>query len=229
MADPQTYRTASDELSPTVLKGDVPGGDFGARLRDSWIGLPLDLLSEWVNQGVKARFFGSNTFPADALPLLGSERLIERYPADTDETYKARLQDAWNIWEEAGTQAGIRRQLEAFGLSDIEFRSNTDWNWDNQPDNKSRFWVILNKSGHSFEKGRTWGDGSVWDGGWTWGSTATFDEVSTIRRIIRKFKPGHDICLHIVVVLDEAVWVPEPDGTWDKWQNRNTGAVYWDG
>ena len=181
----QTYRRAAEQLSPTVLRGEVPGLDFGARLRDSWIGLPLDILSEWANQGVKARFFDSNTFPADALPLLGAERLIERYPADTDETYKARLKDAWNIWQEAGTQAGIRRQLEAFGLRDIEFRSNTDWNWDNQPDNWSRFWVILNKSGHSFEKGRIWGDGSVWGGGWTWGSTATFEEVSTIRRIIR--------------------------------------------
>jgi hypothetical protein len=55
--------------------------------------------------------------PPDALPLVGNERSMPRYPADTDATYRERLAEAWDTWLFAGNEDAITDQLAAFGLS----------------------------------------------------------------------------------------------------------------
>jgi hypothetical protein len=112
---------------------------------------------------------------------------------------------------------------------------NSEWNWDGQPANWSRIWVIL------FDHG--WTAGPVLGGTWpalgsdpslTLGSTASPDEVRAARNIVRSFKEAHAICVNVIVVLDEAAWATaigagNPNGTWDNPTNRSSSACYWNG
>jgi hypothetical protein len=52
---------------------------------------------------------------APALALLGSERGIKAYPGEALETYRARVQGAWEFWRWAGTNKGILLVLTQLG------------------------------------------------------------------------------------------------------------------
>lgn len=56
----------------------------------------------------------------DALDVVGAGFLIERFPNETFETYRARLLVAWDTWEEAGTRQAILDSLHAYGITDVE-------------------------------------------------------------------------------------------------------------
>lgn len=217
-------RYAYEALSPTVLQGER-----GQKLLPGTLGVLFDALTEGANQGVKARFPTSDTFPPDALPYVGAGKALERYPIDTDATYKARVLDAWDAWAQAGTPTAIVRQLAALGLTaTIKENHTAGWNWDGSTANWSRFWVVI--TGHPWV-GWTWGDGSIWgQPDLTWGSTATVDDVRSVRALVRKWKPAHVVCANIIVVLDAGTWAAEqPDGTWGDPANRSAAAIYWNG
>jgi len=221
-----TFRKyAQDGLSPTVFRGP-----WGERVMGAFVGMTGDLLAEADKQAVSAGMVGSATFPADGMVKLGNERRLPRYEADTDATYKARLQDAWDAWTKAGGQAGIKGQLEAYGLSNITFKIDSDWNWDGTS-YKSRFWVLIGEGGHPWlDTQHTYGDGSKYDSSYTYGSTATPSEVAVVRDIVRRFKAGDEICANIIVIFDDTAWAAaQPNGTWGRWENRNAAAVYWRG
>ena len=48
--------------------------------------------------------------PSDALSYLAAERGLERVPTETEDRWRFRLRDAWNIWKTSGTQAGHDRR-----------------------------------------------------------------------------------------------------------------------
>jgi hypothetical protein len=224
MAAPTTHqRYAADALSPTVFQGTN-----GQKLMPGTLGVFFDAAAEGCNQAVKARFFDSDTFPPSALSYLGAGRSMPRYPLDTDATYTARLRDAWNIWPQAGTKYGIEAQLAALGLTaTVKDRSSVGWNWDNDTDNWSRFWVVI--TGHPWASWE-WGDGTLWGDGKTWGSDATVDEVKSVRALVRKWKPAQVVCTNIIVVMDAITWAAEqPDGTWGNPAKRSSAAIYWRG
>ena len=224
MATPTTFqRYAADALSPTVFQGDN-----GQKLMPGTLGVFFDAAAEGCNQAIKARFFGSDTFPPSALPYLGDGRAMPRYPIDTDASYLARRRDAWNIWKQAGTKIGIDRQFAALGLTaSVKDRSTPGWNWDGDTDNWSRFWVVI--TAHPWTTW-TWGSGVLYGDGHTWGSTATLEDVRSVRALVRKWKPAHTVCDHIIVVMDAVTWAAEqPDGTWYNPANRSGAAIYWKG
>jgi len=70
---------------------------------------------------VRAPWLRSKYSPDDALPLIGNERMMSAYPAETAATYRARLLDAWNAWGWAGDEASIEGQFEAAGYTATEF------------------------------------------------------------------------------------------------------------
>ena len=105
-----------------------------------------------------------------------------------------------------------------------------NWNWDGStpPTKRGRFWVIIyppDSSNTPFAPGPTWADPSLWGGAWgtdgyTWGTTATPDQVQSIRSIVRDWKPAGTKCSHIIIAFDTASFDPTggglPDGTWGK-------------
>ena len=214
-----TYREFVERLWPTVFQGD-----WGVRFSQTVAGTLADAVMNMALQAVKARMFGSDTFPQDALPPLGQERLMPKYPSETFSQYRVRLEGAWEMWQAAGTVYGVIKALEAYGLSNLEIKQNHDWDWDGDSANWSRFWVVIR--GHSLSP-LAWG-GFAYGPGVAWGSSAIPEEVRAVRSIVRLFKPGHTVCDRIIVVFDETTWDAEqPDGTWDVAANRSASAVYW--
>lgn len=65
--------------------------------------------------------------PADALPWIGWERNIDRGPDETDASYRARLQDAWETWKYAGTDWGVARVFVALGWSLPSLTATGSW------------------------------------------------------------------------------------------------------
>lgn len=82
------------------------------------LGLLLDGFREELRLGVLARFPGAGG-PTDALPLIGNDRQIDRGFVESDQSYAARLSDAWNVWATAGNAWSILRNLLG-GLSPFQ-------------------------------------------------------------------------------------------------------------
>jgi hypothetical protein len=211
----RTYRQWALENSPTWLRGP-----WGEKLVTT-IGGIFDEAYGAAFQAGAAGSVGAPTFPNDALALVGSERNIERYPAETDAEYKTRVKGAWESWQQAGTMR-IVSELAYLGFT-AEIKENWDWDWDgDEGTNWSRFWVVI--TGHDFELTR-WGDGRKWGEG-VWGCDATVEEANALLRLVRKWKPGHTFPITIIV-LNEDVWdTDQPDGTWGDPANRSTWALY---
>jgi len=145
----------------------------------------------------------------DALDLQGKTRDIERFPGETDAAYRARLQDPFetHIWD--GTAKGIQDMLTAYltGLGAVlpvvtvleewrdAFSDGASW--------YSRFVVVI--QGGPWISGDAAALGTMVLGEGTLGSTATADEVSTVKRIVRKIKDAHSLPIEIrVLSLAEA-------------------------
>jgi hypothetical protein len=206
-----TYRyerdfTASGQGSGVArwMQGPVMAGYLRA------IGEALDVQLDAAGQAVAARIIA--LAPPDALGWIGAERLLPRYPGDTDDTYRARLQRAWDLWQLAGTAAGILAALDACGFHSAAIYAaraatppgEASWPPDGDTGNWSRFWVFLDvtsPANNPFDWQPTiWGTGA-WGTGGTWGSTATTGEVALVRGIIRTLKAAHELCSGLYVDL----------------------------
>lgn len=186
------------------------------------LGLAKDQIVDAVKWAIKARFV--LLCPPDALDHLGFERLIERYPVDTIDSYRARLAAAWETWTYAGTSRGMLAAFHAAGFDSVNlYDVHTGpgdfgtWPPDANPANWSRFWIELYPGANDFAflhwRNTRWGEaGLKWGDGHAWGITATRAHVAWVRSIARKWKPAHTICAGIIVRLplisgyDTIVW-----------------------
>ena len=89
-----------------------------------------------------------------------------------------------------------------------------------------------------------WGDtaGPDWgEAAYSWGTTATANEVATVKFLVNDWKPAGTRCVNIIIAFDSSSFdplAPEPDGLWGQW-SKNVGGVqvpsrldtarYWDG
>jgi hypothetical protein len=251
--------------------GEGEWGEQGGKVHHA-IMTGFDGLMEWAIQGLIARFPEECT--PTALNALGRDRVIVRGFDESDESYRARLVRWLDDWRLAGHAFSILQQVAGY-LTPHEVRlrivtnssvwyerdtegtltwsvaSPANWDWDGQPTLWSRFWLILYPPDTLWvQHPPEWGDVDLWDGAWgssgfTWGSTATPEQVATIRQIIRTWKPAHTLCNQIVIAFDEDLFdptaapgAPMPDGTWAPWglvgsdprtPSREEDASYWDG
>lgn len=221
---PKNFQRMLPRITPSVFRGYYGRRFIGA------LGLMLDSVAELYNFAVRSSWVGdpSGIGPAyDALGPAGSEQSLPRYPNETWDSYHARLQGGWETWEFAGVEATIIEQLALYGVT-AHIVHNEEWNWDNNPDWWSRFWVVI--TDHPWTLPGTLGDGSVLDGTATLGSSATVEEVREVRSIVNKWKPSRWVCSSIIVVLNPVVWpLEQPNGTWGKRWNRSASACYWPG
>jgi hypothetical protein len=211
----RTYTQWALDNSPPWLLG--PWGEKLVRA----IGRVFDDAYSTVFEAGAAGSVDAPSFPNDALALVGSERNIERYPAETDSQYKLRVKNAWDSWSQAGTMRLVA-ELDYLGFeATIKENHTSSWDWDGDADNWSRIWVVI--TGHDWGVSN-WGEGTIGTG--VWGCDASQHEAATLLRLIRKWKPGHIVPITIVV-MDAGTWASnQPDGTWDDASERTSAARY---
>lgn len=219
---PKDLREYANRLVPGFLRRN-----WGERFIGAVAGLLSDVVIEGAYQAINVRSMRSPSFPYDGLDLMGSERMLPRFPAEPHTTYKERLLAAWAIWQQSGTDGGIVYLFSLLGFA-VTVKRNYNWNWDGDAANWSRFWVIIDD--HDWNTDGVWDDPGTWDDGGVWDSDATIDEVRAVRNIVHRHKPVMAICPAICVVFDPVAWAADqPDGTWKYLWDRNPAASYWDG
>lgn len=247
------------KLLPSWLTaGD--GGKVAASLS-----LLLDDYAARAKLGLLARF--PAYAPDDAaLAAMGRDRRIIRGINEPREAYAARLSRAFDDLRTRGNPYTLLEQLRAYlqapcVVRTVDRRGNWytidadgnrschratgNWDWDGTPASPewSRFWVIIYPVGGTtpWAIAEEWGDGSSWgdDTDLAFGTTATLDQVASVRQIIRDWKPDGTRCEWVIVAFDETSFTPagstDPSGLWGKWSDgagepvRLDSARYWKG
>jgi hypothetical protein len=258
MSGTTTFRDTIRRISPGWLQRF-----WGYRVLYS-LAIQLDALGDATSFGVKSRF--PNVYSNETLPIIGRERGITRGFDETDAAYALRLTRWLDDHRRRGNPYTLLRQIQGYlaphvvrlrivNTSGVWFTLNADgsieyfeggnWDWDGDPAQPSRFWMIIYPPGDLWVRDGTWGDGAVWgDNGQTWGSTAPIEQVETIRQIITEWEAPHSKCINVIVSFDAAAFDPTdtapplPDGTWAHWSKlvagdqvpaRDDRAIYWDG
>lgn len=247
--------------------------DDGERVQYS-LGVTIDAFLERCRLGVLARF--PDHAPPDALPHLGRDRRIVRGINESAESYAERLLRWLDDHRVRGNPYALLEQLRAYCNVDmmartVDARGNWftiaadgtrsasldqgNWDWDGAAATQwGRFWVILYppSDGSLWTQDPDWGDADLWSGEWgrdgyTWGSSATPDEVQSVRSIVRSWKPAGTTCEFVILAFDAASFDPTdsqepvgdlPGGDWDI--NHELGsdpavaarlstATYWPG
>lgn len=215
-------------------------------------------LASWATNGVWARF--PDLAPPDALGYIGNDRNLERGPAQTDAGYATQLRKAFDTWRVAGNASTVLRQLAAYftGIASPPLRAvsdssiwheydyvtdavtktivGTNWTWDGFTGTRWwRGWVVIDSSVAPWAID-LWAADEFWGDGGTWGSTASYDEVISILRVVNKWKPAHVHNVYVIVTFDASLFErtdaspPNPSGTSDTplWRFP-LAAAFWPG
>lgn len=264
-----TFRATRALVTPSWLSSGE-GGTVGYVLD-----LLKDALAERARRGLLYRFpqndpTGQTTAPDDALAALGRDRVIVRGLNESSQSYAARLvgwldthQTRGNPWALMGQLAAYCGPLPSFRTVDVRGNwysraadgtqsaliNEANWDWDGASDaleRWSRFWVIIYPNG-LWTAGPTYGSGPHYgDPGRTRGTTATSDQVQSVRGIVSAWKPGGTRCVNIIIAFDSTSFTPTtvrdgtglPDGNWGNYGKivggvqvpaRLSTARYWSG
>jgi hypothetical protein len=198
------------------LRGISPqwgAGFWGRRFLGLLLGVTSDTIGVALSSAVQSPWFHlGGQQQADALPLLGFERNMPRYPAESNQDYRGRLWGAWDAWAFAGHESAIEGQLAAAGFTGEVYEpfrthagtGNTHGDWIREPLNYwSQFWVFFpQESGHGIGPPLLWGSGGLtWGSGWVWGTDATYETIATLVGIVEKWRPAHVICRQLLFEL----------------------------
>ncbi len=200
---------------------------------------------------------GQIVAPSDALAAMGRDRRVVRGINESAQTYALRLRRWLDDRRTCGSAYALMKKLAEYcgplpAFRTVDARGNWyhraadgtesylldqgNWNWDNRPTDAggnlrwSRFWIIIYPNGLWLPYPNDWGDTSGQDWGAssnTWGSTATHDQIDTIRGIVSDWKPAGTRCVKIILAFDGASFAPtapEPDGTWE-FHSKNIAGV----
>jgi hypothetical protein len=257
-----TFRNLRTKVAASwLLEGE--GGLVGYSLD-----LLKDTFVERTYLGLLARLpqndpTGLTTAPADALEAIGRDRGITRGISETDSSYARRLLAWLDDHKKRGSPFELMHQLAGYvndstaRFKTVDARGNWymraadgtetsdldtgNWNWDGAIGTRwSRFWVII-YPGARWTSTDTWGAAGDWGDPTTrtWGTTATQEQVTSVRSIVKYWKPGGTVNPCVIIALDNASFdsaAPEPDGLWGRWSkivdgvrvpSRLATARYW--
>ncbi len=144
--------------------------------------------------------------PDEALENNGPKFNLERYEGDTDATYRARLEIAFGTWKKAGSAVSIEEQVTAMGVVSVtvldavtlnrpEFSQFEIW----IGDQNTRIHALFLGSYAPLGLDPSWilGESLL-------GSTLTPALLTTIKRLVLKFKAAHGYPV-MVRMIDGAV------------------------
>jgi hypothetical protein len=190
-------------LVPTALKRGSGG-------RTLWAGLCFvgDVCADMLLRAAMSGMILTSYCTEDALALVGRERRLPRYPGETVEQYRARVHDAWDAWEFAGSDKGIIGQMQAAGYAPVQLWLRTDFLVEQvygqtvyyrpseiDPPEMSSFILKLTALAGSPEAScPVCGDDTLCSEELVCGSMLTYDQVGLLSAIVKKFKPAEMIC-----------------------------------
>lgn len=204
-----------------------------------------------------------------ALAAIGRDRRIIRGINEPAAAYAARLIRWLDDHATRGNPFALLRQIRAYLQAPCVVRTvdrrgnwfsidadgvestnmNTgNWDWDGGPLSLwARFWLIIYPvngvtpwaPSPQWGTATLYGDGDFTNTTYTIGTTATRDQVASVRAIVRDWKPANAACVQIIVAFDPATFTPagetDPLGEWGTAGNHNGSPVrldtarYWRG
>lgn len=215
-----------------------------------------DAFMERIFSGLLARFpqqdpDGTPAAP-DALAAMGRDRRVVRGIDESAESYATRLKAWLEDRKTGGNPFTLMQKLSEYTGAGCAFRTvdvrgnwyslaadgtrslllaqgNWDWDGDTSGTLWSRFWVIIYPPATLWTEGNEYGDVAAEWGtpSATWGSSATLEEVQTVRALVADWKPAGTRCISIILAFDPASFdpaAPEPDGLWEHW-SKEVGGV----
>lgn len=213
-------------LSPSYLQGY-----FGSRYMFA-LALQFDAMADAASYAVRARF--PTHAPDDALPVLSSDRQIDRGPSEPRESFEARLIAWLDLWRRAGSAWAVLTAFESYFLpssTTIETVNDTttdditawnvqtdlagppvhyqespgNWDWDGQRI-PGRAWVIVFNG--PWAQTQTWGDGSRWGDGKVWGFNGTTAVAQFFRSQLARWKAAGCSVPYIIIAFDPSWFQP---------------------
>jgi hypothetical protein len=210
----ETFTDLVERWSNSDMKAERAAAFFGVL-----VGVVADSHQEAATLASRMHLLDDPESPDDALPVVATNRKLERYYLETADQHRARLSDAWEIYAGGGSAEVIETQLRAagfgptslvgeYGNPDIEY-GDPDLTygdlgafvefrpWELGPRGEaapywSQFWVVFNMGWHPVTGPPTpWGE-FVWGdiGEWVWRPAGYSREFSrTIRGILKKWTP----------------------------------------
>jgi hypothetical protein len=223
------HANMADTISPPWLRRTV-----GSRLMYA-LTMPLDALSEWCFQGVKARFplVGTPT----ALGAIGRDRGLRRGPHESDEAFAARCLTWLDAWKHAGSSYALLDQLAGFfspappimrvvssngtsatwytrspdGTRSLHVETPTNFDWDGSGSEKRTrsFIIVYCGSGNPYDLGGQWGNGSrKWGDGGTIGTSALPLDSQGFIGVVDDWTAAHALCVWAIFAFDASSFNP---------------------
>lgn len=272
MSDPSSFRTARRFMCPPWLRegdGEKVGYSLDVMKDASVEAWRLSMMARLPQNDPS----GATTAPPDALAAMGRDRRVVPGLDESPQSYAARLIQWIDEAKRRGNPFALMKKLAeylgplpSFRVVDAQgnwFSRDADgnesyvlaqanWEWDDHPFTDggrkrwSRYWPIIYPNG-LWTDGAEWGDPAVEWGleDLTWGTSATPEQVATVKAIVNDWKPARSRVVNIVIAFDAASFDPAaavadpgmPNGLWEHW-SRNVGGVqvparldtarYWD-
>lgn len=226
--------------------------------------LVLDGAVESLGQGL--RLSQPLRGDASALPVLSRDRGIRLYPTEPEESKRYRLSRWWQLRRQFGTHQGEMRNvqpmflpnkpvmrivhqsnsptqpvstwhtLDADGVYSVHRANPSNWNWDGQGVQWSRFWLIVYTDQLGLAAQPEWDEGQLWDGGSIWDGLLTSAQIADIVAGVKDAKGAHSKLWGVIlapdptsfdptasVVTDVAGWSNLPNGKWGYPIDNDTG------
>lgn len=200
-------------LAPAWFQGEIGGLYLQTK------GIFRDLVAEGFRQATKAHF--PDFAAPDGLDALGEERELPRFEVlghESDSHYAARLKNAWADAAHRGTRTGLALILNQLGFPDAKIYDHHElaqpgdpWSWG---------WIYLPTN--PWKKSPAWGTGK-WGSGVSWGSTATAEQVSNLRAVLKPWIPANNR-FWVVLSFASVKWGTKSWGT-GMWGGEN---LYWE-
>lgn len=220
---PPNFSGQYEWISPTFLLGY-----FGSRYTFA-MSILYDAVGDATSYAVRARF--PATAPDDALPVLSSDRQIDRGPAEGRASFEARLVAWLDLWRVAGGAPAVLRAMGTVLLpsaTTIETVNDTtednltawdvsvnaadppthylespgNWDWDSLRV-PGRAWVIFFNG--PWAQTPTWGGGQTWGDGWCYGWDAPETTARFIRSQVAKWKAA-GCSVPFIIIAFNASW-----------------------
>lgn len=211
------------QIASSLVNGFL-GENMGERFI-LYLGLLQDEVAQATVEAGEVAWLLEPNSPDDVLPLVGSERNMERYPVETASGYRARLHDAWDSWTFAGNPSVLNSQIQLFGYPNAIVKERQDWP-SKQPTHYpltfdhplalfdtdavlfddgypywSIFWLRVPLSDHDVDGPLHFDDGSVFNGADTCFDMSGPGQGVMVRsacRLLNKWRPAHVIAGSII-------------------------------